>query len=111
MDLLNVIYLLLIIILGLIAAAVIQIKLVGIGIKDFWQFIEANQLLDKLYAFSTTYQTLSAQEQVVFLSEAEKIFSAFDRVPNVLWEEEYQKYIEVLDKYKDIRIIRWNSDC
>ena len=45
-----------------------------------------------------------------FLSEAEKVFSAFDKVPNALWEEEYQKYMDVLSTYKDIKIVRWESD-
>ena len=46
---------------------------------------------------------------VIYLSEAEKIFKAFDNVPNELWEEEYDKYKEVLKKYKDIKMIRWVS--
>ena len=50
------------------------------------------------------------QEQVIYLSEAEKIFKAFDKVPDELWEEEYDKYKEVLTKYKDIRMIRWASN-
>ena len=53
---------------------------------------------------------LSSQEQVIFLMEAEKVFSAFEKVPNMLWEEEYQKYREVLNKYKDIKVLRWASN-
>ena len=64
----------------------------------------------RLYAFSRRYQKLSPQEQVIFLAEAEKVFSAFDKVPNMLWEEEYDKYMEVLNKYKDIRVLRWTSN-
>ena len=79
------------------------------NVKDFWSFIQANQTLDKLYAFSKKYQNLSPQEQVIFLSEAEKVFSAFDKVPNMLWEEEYQKYMQVLNTYKDIKVLRWQS--
>ena len=41
--------------------------------------------------------------------EAEKVFSAFDKVPDILWEEEYQKYMDVLDKYKDIKVVRWEQ--
>ncbi len=33
-----------------------QIKLAGMQIKDFWGFIEANQMLDKLYHFAKQYQ-------------------------------------------------------
>ena len=77
--------------------------------KDFWSFIKANELLEKLYAFSIKYDKLSPQQQVLFLAEAEKIFDAFDKVPDALWEEEYNKYMEILNKYKDIKLIRWES--
>ena len=84
-------------------------KMAGLNVKDFWKFIEANQMLDKLYNFSVKYNNLTTQEQVIFLMEAEKVFEAFDKVPDMLWEEEYQKYMEVLDKYKDIKLLRWNQ--
>lgn len=109
MDLLIIIYILSIIIFGLIVFAVFQIKSAGMNVKDFWTFIKANQTLDKLYAFSRRYEKLSPQEQVIFLSEAESVFSAFDKIPDMLWEEEYTKYMEVLNKYKDIRISRWEA--
>ena len=105
-----IIYALVFVIIALIGYAVVQIKLFGLNVKDFWSFIEANQILDKLYNFSKKYEKLSTQEQIIYLSEAEKIFTAFDKVPTSLWEEEYQKYSEVLDKYKDIKVNRWNSN-
>ena len=110
MELLMIIYILIFIVIALIAIAVFQIKMAGIKVKDFWTFIQANQLLDKLYMFSKRYNKLTTQEQLIFLSEAEKVFDAFDKVPDLLWEEEYQKYMEVLDKYKDIKIGRWVSN-
>lgn len=110
MILFYIIYALVFVILALIGYAVVQIKLFGLNVKDFWSFIEANQILDKLYNFSKKYEKLSTQEQIIYLSEAEKIFTAFDKVPTSLWEEEYQKYSEVLDKYKDIKVNRWNSN-
>ncbi len=103
------IYILIIIIFALSLYAVMQIKLFGMKVKDFWTFIEANQMLDRLYNFAKQYENMSPQEQVIYLAEAEKIFKAFDNVPNELWEEEYSKYKEVLKKYKDIRMIRWNK--
>ena len=106
---LAVIYILIFLIFALIAYAVLQIKLFGMKVKDFWSFIEANQMLDKLYRFAKQYENMSPQEQVIYLSEAEKIFRAFDNVPNELWEEEYDKYREVLKKYKDIKMLRWAS--
>ena len=107
MAILFIIYGLLFIIFILVCFAVIQIKLAGMNVKDFWSFIKANQMLDKLYKFAIKYEKLNNTEQILFLNEAEQIFSAFDKVPNVLWEEEYQKYMSVLDTYKDIRMVRW----
>ena len=52
---------------------------------------------------------MSPQEQIIFLSEAEKVFSAFDKIPDMIWEEEYRKYSQVLDTYKNIRVSRWNA--
>ena len=107
MGILTIIYILIFIIFALITYAIFQIKLFGMKVKDFWTFIEANQMLDKLYKFAKQYENMSPQEQVIYLSEAEKIFKAFDNVPNELWEEEYDKYKEVLTKYKDIKMLRW----
>ena len=104
-----VIYLLLLLIFGLIAFSIFQLKLAGIKVKDFWSFIQANQMLDKLYVFSNKYQKMSPQEQIVFLSEAEKVFDAFDKIPDMVWEDEYRKYSQVLDAYKNIRVARWSN--
>ena len=104
-----IIFMLLLIIVMLIGLAVAQIKLAGMKVKDFWTFIKANETLNKLYAFSKKYEKLTTNEQLVFLKEAERVFDAFDKVPNVLWEEDYQKYMEVLSTYKDIKIVRWES--
>lgn len=109
-TIIKIIYILVFIIFTLIAYAVMQIKLLGIKVKDFWDFIEANQMLDKLYKFAKQYQKMSPQEQVIYLSEAEKIFTAFDKVPAELWDEEYEKYKQVLKKYNDIKMLRWASE-
>lgn len=103
------IYILIFLAFFLGALAVMQIKLAGIKIKDFWSFIEANQMLDKLYIFAKKYEKLDLNAQLIFLKEAEKVFNAFEKVPEVLWEEEYQKYMEVLNAYKDIKMVRWAS--
>ena len=110
MFLLVVVYVLIFIIFLLVAFSVAQIRAAGMKVKDFWSFIKANETLDKLYKFAKKYEKLSPQEQVIFLAEAEKVFSAFDKVPDLLWEEEYNKYMEVLNKYKDIRVLRWTSN-
>lgn len=110
MNILIIVYFLVLIIFALMGYAVLQIKLFGMNVKDFWSFIEANQMLDKLYEYSKRYEKMSQQEQLIYLKEAEEIFEAFDKVPNELWEEEYEKYNEVLNKYKDIKMIRWASN-
>ena len=109
MTVLTFIYILIFIIFALIAYAVRQLEIFGIKIRDFWTFIDANQMLDKLYKFAMQYENMSPQEQVIYLSEAEKIFTAFDKVPEELWDEEYEKYKQVLKKYNDIKMFRWAS--
>ena len=110
MELMTIIYILLFTIVALAAYAVMQLKLAGMNVKDFWSFIEANQMLDKLEKFAKQYENMSPQEQVIYLAEAEKIFTAFDKVPEALWDEEYEKYKKVLKKYNDIKMFRWASN-
>lgn len=110
MALLMIIYILIFAIFALCGYAVMQIKLAGMNVKDFWSFIEANQILDKLYEFSEKYKTLNKQQQVVYLLEAEKVFDAFDKIPDIIWEDEFKKYDEVLKKYKEIKMERWISN-
>ena len=110
MILIAIIYILVFIIFALIAFAVMQIKLAGMNVKDFWDFIQANQILNGLYKAARQYEKMSRKEQIVFLMEAEKVFSAFDRVPNMLWEDEYQKYSKILEIYKNIKVLRWNNE-
>ena len=106
-ELITLIYVLIFGIFALIAYAVMQIILIGLNVKDFWSFIEANEMLDKLYKVAKKYELMNQQEQVVFLMEAEKVFNAFDKVPQAIWEEEYEKYSDVLNAYKNIKVYRW----
>lgn len=110
MELIKIVYLLIFVAFALVATAVLQIRMAGIKIKDFWGFIQANDMLDKLYRFSKRYKLMSPQEQIIFLSEAEKVFNAYDKIPSVVWEEEYRKYSEVLQAYQNIRVNRWNEE-
>ncbi len=109
MEILAIICVLIFMIITLTIFSVMQIKMAGMNVKDFTEFIQANQILDDLYEASKKYEKMSSQDKVVFLMEAEKVFSAFDKVPNMLWEEEYQKYTKILDIYRDIKIVRWNE--
>ena len=110
MEVMAIIYILIFVIVGLIGFSIMQIRMAGIKIKDFWGFIEANQMLDKLYEFSKRFSGMSPQEQIIFLSEAEKVFDAFDKIPDMIWEDEYRKYSDVLETYKNIRVNRWNAE-
>lgn len=110
MKVLALIVVLLIIIIALIITSIAQIQSAGIKIKDFMSFINANDSLDKLYKFAKRYEKMSPQEQVIYLAEAEKMFEAFDRIPDTVWEEERDKYSEVLDTYKNIKVMRWNEE-
>lgn len=105
--LLFIIYMLVLIIFGLVVFAVMQIKMAGLTVKDFWSFIGANQELDKLDKIAKKYEKMSTPQQIMFLKEAEKIFNAFDKVPAFIWEEETNKYQNVLEAYKDIKVMRW----
>ncbi len=109
MEFVSIIFVLIIVIILLGLLAVAQIKMAGMKVTDFWTFIKANDTLDKLYAFCVKYDNLTPQQQIIFLKEAESIFSAFDKVPDALWEEDYQKYTEILNKYKDIKMLRWEA--
>ena len=63
MILLVLIYVLIVIIFALVLFAIAQIKLAGINVKDFWSFIEANQMLDKLYRFAKKYLSIFVQNE------------------------------------------------
>mgnify|MGYP007069888186 CR=1 FL=1 len=104
---LAIIYILIFIITALVGYTVLNIKLNGMKVKDFWTFIKAIQNLEVLYKFSKRYEKMNAQEQIIFLSEAEKMFEAFDKVPTQIWEDEYDKYSHILDTYKNIKMLRW----
>ena len=97
------------IIITLITVAIMQINMAGIEVKDFWSFIKANEELDKLYLFSKKYNRMSPQEKIIFLQETEKMSDAFEKIPSIIWEDEYSKYMDVMDTYREIKIDRWKD--
>lgn len=97
------------IIITLIMVAIMQINMAGIEVKDFWSFIKANEELDKLYLFSKKYNRMSPQEKIIFLQETEKMSDAFEKIPSIIWEDEYSKYRDVMDTYRDIKVDRWKD--
>ncbi len=107
MKVLYIVYILLLIITAVIGYAILQIKLAGMKVRDFWTFIKSIQNLDVLYKFSKRHENMSTQEQLIFLTEAEKMFSIFEKVPEQIWEDEYDKYSHILEVYRSIRMLRW----
>lgn len=102
---------LLIVILIIIKVIELRLKAVGMDISSFADFIEAALKLDKIYEFSKKYDNLNESEQEIFIEEAKQIFDAFENTPSDLWAEEYETYMEVLDKYNKIRKEKWlNND-
>ena len=106
---LAILFILVIFIVLLIIVAIGQMNAAGIKIRDFYTFIKANENLDNLYNFAKKYDNMSPQEQVIYLMEAEKMFAAFDKIPETVWEDEHDKYSKVLDTYKNIKVMRWNE--
>ena len=109
MEILTIIYILIFVIVALVLFAIMQIKAAGMEVKDFWSFIKANEDLDKLYLFAKKYNRMSPQEKIIFLRETEKMSDAFEKVPSMIWEDEYSKYRDVMDTYRDIKIDRWKE--
>ena len=109
MEAIVVIGILIFIIITLIMVAIMQINMAGIEVKDFWSFIKANEELDKLYLFSKKYNKMSPQEKIIFLQETEKMSNAFEKIPSIIWEDEYSKYRDVMETYRDIKVDRWKD--
>ena len=109
MEAIVVVGILIFIIITLIMVAIMQINMAGIEVKDFWSFIKANEELDKLYLFSKKYNKMSPQEKIIFLQETEKMSDAFEKIPSIIWEDEYSKYRDVMDTYREIKIDRWKD--
>ena len=109
MEAIVVIGILIFIIITLIMVAIMQINMAGIDVKDFWSFIKANEELDKLYLFSKKYNKMSPQEKIIFLQATEKMSNAFEKIPSIIWEDEYSKYRDVMDTYRDIKVDRWKD--
>lgn len=109
MELVAIISVLIIVIISLVIFAIMQLKMAGIEVKDFWSFVNANQELDKLYNFALKYEKMSPQEQIIFLQAAEKMSDAYEKIPTIVWEDDYQKYRDVMDIYRNIKMSRWES--
>lgn len=109
MALIGISMVLMIIISALVVFALYQVKLAGMDVQSFYEFILANARLQKLYEFVQTYEKTSLKDQMLFLDEAKAVFDAYEKVPTGLWEEDYNKYIRVLERYQKIRNNSWKN--
>ena len=97
------------IILMLIFFAVYQIKMAGMNVKDFYEYVKQTEKLNKLSKFCKEYDKLDHTDQIIFAKEAMKVFEAFEKVPTSLWENDYDKYMRVLNRYQNIRRENWKN--
>lgn len=102
-------YLLFFIIFCVAGIICIKIKSCGLNVKDFFDFIFAINDLDNLYVYAKNNINMTEGEQLNFLKQAESLFTKFEKIPSMIWEEEYEKYIHVLETYKSIKMLRWSG--
>jgi len=86
-----------------------KIKDSGMSVKDFFAFVHAIDDLNVLYTYSKNNTKMTDLEQRLFMKEAEKVFSKFEKVPSMIWEEEYEKYSHVLETYRNIKLLKWSE--
>lgn len=105
--LINIAEIMLFIILGFLIYFKLKVASIGLTMSEFLDFVKANDILENLDEKSKKYEKFNYNEKINFLMESEKVFDIFDKVPNVLWEDLYPKYINVLNTYRDIKMLRW----
>lgn len=81
----------------------------GLEANDFISFLKADQKIDKIYKLAKKYNSLKTSEKIMFLDESKEIFDAFSKVPDRLWDNEYNKYMEILDTYQNAKIDKWKN--
>lgn len=98
-----------IIIIMLLIFAINFLKSMGIEVKDFISFVKADQKLQEIYKLSKEYNALSLEDKIYFLDEAQNIFESFSKMPDRLWENQYNEYMEVLEQYQKIKVDKWKN--
>jgi hypothetical protein len=109
MVIIYIIYLLIFVAVLFFGIICLKIKASGMNVKDFFEFVYAINDLDNLYIYSKNNVSMTETEQKMFLIEAEKLFSKFEKIPSIIWEDEYDKYRQVLETYKNIRLLKWSE--
>ena len=93
---------------GTLEVAKEEVAIKELEVAEKMQELDLNDL-DNLYMYSKYKVEMSESEQKAFLKEAEKVFDKFEKIPSIIWEDEYEKYTQVLDTYKSIRMLRWSE--
>ena len=109
MVIIYVLYFIIFIVATVVGYICLRIKASGMHVRDFLEFILAINDLDYLYIYSKSNTKMNETEQINFLREAEKVFSKFEKIPSMIWEDEYEKYSQVLETYRSIRMSRWSA--
>lgn len=109
MVIIYMLYFIIFIVATVVGYVCLRIKASGMQVKDFLEFILAINDLDNLYIYSKSNLKMNESEQSNFLKEAEKVFSKFEKIPSMIWEDEYEKYSHVLETYRNIRMSRWST--
>lgn len=109
MVIIYVLYLVIFIITMVVGFVCLKIKSSGMDVKDFLDFVLAINDLDNLYIYSKCNLKMNESEQNAFLKQAEIVFSKFEKIPSMIWEDEYEKYEQVLETYKSIRMSKWSN--
>lgn len=76
MGIIVIIYVLALVIVALIVFSIMQIKAAGMNVKDFAEFIQANQILDDLYEVTKKYERMDRKRKTcIFDGSRKSIFS------------------------------------
>ncbi len=92
MVIIYILYLIFFVVTVVVGVVCLKIKASGMNVKDFFEFILAINDLDNLYIYSKCNIKMNEIEQTAFLKDAEALFSKFEKIPSIIWEEEYEKY-------------------
>lgn len=109
MVIIYILFMLIFFVCTVVGVVCLKIKASGMNVKDFFEFITAINDLDNLYMYSRSNIKMTDKEQTLFLKQAEDLFSKFEKIPSMIWEDEYEKYSKVLETYKDIRLLKWSE--
>lgn len=109
MVIICILYLAIFIVTVVVGFICLKIKSSGMNVKDFFNFVLAINDLDNLYIYSKCNLKMNESEQNAFLKQAEVLFSKFEKIPSMIWEDEYEKYEQVLETYKNIRMSKWSN--